>query len=136
VSSSPVITRIVPFIEGDGTGPDIWRASVRVLDAAAKKAYGGRRTLVWMESYAGEKSAKLLELTLDIGGEQRTVASGIAPTYTPEEMVGKIVIYLANLAPRKIRGGLSQGMILAAGDAQVRALSGLDRAAPPGTQVR
>jgi methionyl-tRNA synthetase len=79
---------------------------------------------------------KLLELTLDIGGEQRTVASGIAPTYAPEEMVGKIVIYLANLAPRKIRGVLSQGMILAAGDAQVLALSGLDRDAPPGTQVR
>ncbi len=79
---------------------------------------------------------KLLELTLDIGGEQRTVASGIAPTYTPEEMVGKIVIYLANLAPRKIRGVLSQGMILAAGDAQVLALSGLDRDAPPGTLVR
>jgi len=79
---------------------------------------------------------KLLELTLDIGGEQRTVASGIAPTYAPEEMVGKTVIYLANLAPRKIRGVLSQGMILAAGDAQVLALSGLDRDAPPGTLVR
>jgi methionyl-tRNA synthetase len=79
---------------------------------------------------------KLLELTLDIGGEQRTVASGIAPTYAPEEMVGKTVIYLANLAPRKIRGVLSQGMILAAGDAAVVALSSLDRDAPPGTLVR
>jgi methionyl-tRNA synthetase len=79
---------------------------------------------------------KLLELTLDIGGEQRTVASGIAPTYGPEEMVGKTVIYLANLAPRKIRGVLSQGMILAAGDAAVLALSGVDRDVPPGTQVR
>src|SRR3989454_570236 len=47
---------IIPFIEGDGTGPDIWRASVRVLDAAVKKAYGGKRTIAWMEVYAGEKS--------------------------------------------------------------------------------
>jgi isocitrate dehydrogenase len=47
---------IVPFIEGDGTGRDIWRASVRVLDAAVKSAYGGRRQIEWMEVYAGEKA--------------------------------------------------------------------------------
>ena len=49
---------IIPFIEGDGTGPDIWRASVRVLDAAVAKAYSGRRKIAWMEVYAGEKSYK------------------------------------------------------------------------------
>jgi isocitrate dehydrogenase len=47
---------VIPFIEGDGTGPDIWRASVRVLDAAVKKAYGDRRKLMWMEVLAGEKA--------------------------------------------------------------------------------
>ncbi len=47
---------IIPFIEGDGTGPDIWRASVRVLDAAVAKAYQGSRKISWMEVYAGEKS--------------------------------------------------------------------------------
>jgi isocitrate dehydrogenase len=47
---------IIPFIEGDGTGPDIWRASVRVLDAAVAKAYGGKRKIHWMEIYAGQKS--------------------------------------------------------------------------------
>jgi isocitrate dehydrogenase len=47
---------ILPFIEGDGTGPDIWRASVRVLDAAVQRAYGGRRKIQWMEVYAGQKS--------------------------------------------------------------------------------
>ena len=47
---------IVPFIEGDGTGPDIWRASVRVFDAAVEKAYGGERKIAWMEVFAGEKS--------------------------------------------------------------------------------
>jgi isocitrate dehydrogenase len=46
---------ILPFIEGDGTGRDIWRASVRVLDAAAQKAYAGQRKIAWMEVYAGEK---------------------------------------------------------------------------------
>jgi isocitrate dehydrogenase len=47
---------IIPFIEGDGTGRDIWRASVRVLDAAVKSAYGSRRRIEWMEVYAGEKA--------------------------------------------------------------------------------
>ncbi len=47
---------IIPFIEGDGTGRDIWRASVRVLDAAVAKAYGGKRAIRWMEVYAGQKS--------------------------------------------------------------------------------
>lgn len=47
---------IIPFIEGDGTGPDIWRASVRVLDAAVEKAYGGQRKIHWLEIYAGEKA--------------------------------------------------------------------------------
>lgn len=47
---------IIPFIEGDGTGPDIWKASQRVFDAAVKKAYGGKRSIVWFEVYAGEKA--------------------------------------------------------------------------------
>ena len=47
---------IIPFIEGDGIGPDVWRASVRVLDAAVNKAYGGKRRIHWMEVYAGEKA--------------------------------------------------------------------------------
>jgi isocitrate dehydrogenase len=49
---------IIPFIEGDGTGRDIWRASVRVLDAAVAKAYGGKRKIHWMEVFAGEKANK------------------------------------------------------------------------------
>ncbi len=47
---------IIPFIEGDGTGPDIWRASVRVLDAAVEKAYGGKKKIAWKEVLAGEKA--------------------------------------------------------------------------------
>jgi isocitrate dehydrogenase len=49
---------IIPFIEGDGTGADIWRASVRVMDAAVEKAYGGKKKIAWLEVYAGEKSFK------------------------------------------------------------------------------
>ena len=55
---------IIPFIEGDGTGADIWRASVRVFDAAVAKAYGGSRKIHWLEVYAGEKSNKLLSTWL------------------------------------------------------------------------
>ncbi|HRP07222.1 MAG TPA: NADP-dependent isocitrate dehydrogenase [Gemmatimonadales bacterium] len=47
---------VIPFIEGDGTGPDIWRASRQVLDAAVERAYGGRRRIAWFEVFAGEKS--------------------------------------------------------------------------------
>ena len=50
---------ILPFIEGDGTGPDIWRASQRVFDAAVEKAYGGKRKIAWMEVYAGGKALLL-----------------------------------------------------------------------------
>jgi methionyl-tRNA synthetase len=61
-----------------------------------------------------EKADKLLKLTLEVGTETRTVVSGIALHFTPEEVIGKSVLYLANLAPRKMRGIESQGMILMA----------------------
>jgi isocitrate dehydrogenase len=67
-SGTPIVRRngqlvvpddpIIPFIEGDGTGPDIWRASVRVLDAAVEKAYGGKKKIAWLEVLAGEKAFK------------------------------------------------------------------------------
>ena len=47
---------IIPFIEGDGTGRDIWKASQRVFDAAVEKAYGGKRAIQWFEAFAGEKA--------------------------------------------------------------------------------
>jgi isocitrate dehydrogenase len=70
---------IIPFIEGDGTGPDIWRASVRVMDAAVAKAYAGRRRIHWMEVYAGEKSNKLFN------------------TWLPEETVAACREYLVSI---------------------------------------
>ena len=77
---------IVPFIEGDGTGPDIWAASVRVLDAAVEKAYQGKRKIIWKEVYAGEKAFNktgkwLPEETLDILHEHLVGIKG--PLTTP-----------------------------------------------------
>jgi isocitrate dehydrogenase len=70
---------ILPFIEGDGTGPDIWRASVRVMDAAVTKAYGDERRIHWMEVYAGEKANRLLN------------------TWLPEETVAACREYLVSI---------------------------------------
>jgi len=67
---------IIPFIEGDGTGPDIWRASQFVLDGAVRKAYGSKRRIAWFEVLAGEKSKNLLN------------------TWLPEETVAAISKYL------------------------------------------
>jgi isocitrate dehydrogenase len=77
---------IIPFIEGDGTGPDIWRASVRVFDAAVQKAYGGTRSVAWHEVLAGEKSFKQLDTWLpdDTVDAFRTYYVGIkGPLTTP-----------------------------------------------------
>ncbi|HNX96574.1 MAG TPA: methionine--tRNA ligase [Candidatus Aminicenantes bacterium] len=63
-----------------------------------------------------EKADRLLKLTVDLGHETRTVVAGIAQYYTPEELVGKTIVIVANLKPAKLRGILSQGMILAASD--------------------
>lgn len=82
------------------------------------------------------KKDKLLKLAIDLGDEQRQVVAGIAAAYEPEQLVGRQVIFVANLKPAKIGGVLSEGMILAAGDQEILALSALDRACPPGTKVR
>ncbi len=70
---------IIPFIEGDGVGPDIWAASQMVFDAAVKKAYGGKRRIIWKEIYAGEK------------------ANGKFGTYLPDETIGAFKEYLVGI---------------------------------------
>jgi methionyl-tRNA synthetase len=83
------------------------------------------------------KAKKLLQLTVDVGeAAPRTVVAGIAEAYSPEQLVGKKVILVANLAPAVIRGIRSEGMILAAGDEAILGLSALDSDVPPGTRVR
>ena len=80
------------------------------------------RTATVLEAERVPKTDKLLKLTIDTGMDRRTIVSGIAEYYTPEEMVGKQICILANLAPRKIRGIESKGMILMArqGDGKMR----------------
>jgi methionyl-tRNA synthetase len=79
---------------------------------------------------------RLLKLTVDIGSEKREVVAGIAARYRPEQLVGRRVVFLANLKPTRIRGVRSEGMILAAGEAEVLALTALDADVPPGTKIR
>lgn len=81
------------------------------------------RTAVVTAAEKVEKTEKLLKLTVDLGGEQRTIVSGIAQHYTPENMLGRTVIVIANLKPAKIRGIESHGMLLAASDAERTQLS-------------
>ncbi len=91
---------------------------------------------------AVEGSTKLLRLTLDVGeGHTRNVFSGIASACTPEQLIGKLTVVVANLAPRKMKFGLSEGMVLAAGDADEKANPGLYLLEPlagaqPGMRVR
>lgn len=73
------------------------------------------RVALIAKAEAVPKANKLLKLTLDLGGETRTVFAGIKSAYTPEELEGKLTVMVANLAPRKMKFGLSEGMVLAAG---------------------
>jgi methionyl-tRNA synthetase len=83
-----------------------------------------------------EGSDKLLKLTLDVGDHQRSVFSGIKEAYNPEDLVGRLTVVVANLAPRKMRFGLSEGMVLAAGSGggDVFLLSA-DSGAQPGMDI-
>lgn len=78
---------------------------------------------------------KLLQLTLDIGGETRNVFSGIKSAYNPEDLEGRLTVMVANLAPRKMRFGVSEGMVLAAGDKDGIYLLEPDSGAQPGMRV-
>lgn len=80
-------------------------------------------------------SNKLLKLKVDLGAEQRQIVAGIGKSYSPDELAGKQVIVVANLAPRKIQGELSQGMILAAGAKKKLVLCGFDNPAPQGKPI-
>ncbi|MFB5284806.1 methionine--tRNA ligase [Peribacillus sp. Hz7] len=83
-----------------------------------------------------KKADKLLKLQLDLGYERRQVVSGIAQYYKPEELVGKKVICVTNLKPVKLRGELSQGMILAGSNEGVLSVATVDAALPNGSKVK
>ena len=88
-----------------------------------------------------EGADKLLKLTLDLGGSTKTVFAGIKPAYDPEQLKGRLTVVVANLAPRKMKFGLSEGMVLAASHADEKANPGLYVLEPwpgavPGLRVR
>ncbi len=82
------------------------------------------------------KSEKLLKLQVSLGSEQRQIVAGIGKKYEPDTLVGKTIIIVANLKPAKLMGIESQGMVLAAGDADVRGLATILEEVDPGTKVK
>lgn len=83
-----------------------------------------------------EKTDKLMKLEIEVSGEKRTIVSGIAQHYTPDELVGKSVVIVANLKPAKLRGIVSQGMILAASQDGVLEVLTVDKDLPGGARVK
>ncbi|OQW32106.1 MAG: methionine--tRNA ligase [Nitrospira sp. SG-bin2] len=82
------------------------------------------------------KSEKLLKLQVSLGTEQRQIVAGIGKKYEPESLVGKTIVIVANLKPAKLMGIESQGMVLAAGDSEVRGLATILEEVDPGTKVK
>jgi methionyl-tRNA synthetase len=82
------------------------------------------------------KSEKLLKLQVSLGTEQRQIVAGIGKKYEPEALVGKMIVIVANLKPAKLMGIESQGMVLAAGDSEVRGLATIVEEVEPGTKVK
>ncbi len=82
------------------------------------------------------KSEKLLKLQVSLGEEQRQIVAGIGKKYDPESLVGKTIVIVANLKPAKLMGIESQGMVLAAGDSEVRGLATIIEEVDPGTKVK
>ena len=82
------------------------------------------------------KSEKLLKLQVSLGTEQRQIVAGIGKKYEPDQLVGKTIVVVANLKPAKLMGIESQGMVLAAGDSEVRGLATILEEVEPGTKVK
>ena len=82
------------------------------------------------------KSEKLLKLQVSMGAEQRQIVAGIGKKYEPDSLIGKTIVIVANLKPAKLMGIESQGMVLAAGDSEVRGLATIMEEVDPGTKVK
>ena len=94
------------------------------------------RTARVLQAERVPKADKLLKLQVDLGHEQRQILAGIAQQFEPESLIGKTIIVVANLAPRKMRGLESQGMLLAASAESPIALVTVDADVPPGSIIR
>lgn len=131
VEAEPVAEKVLPGSEAlapEITIDDFTRIDLRIARIVECKAVEG--------------STKLLQLTLDVGeGRYRNVFSGIASAYKPEDLVGKLTVMVANLAPRKMKFGVSEGMVLAASDKDEKKNPGIYVLSPwpgatPGMRVR
>lgn len=114
-------------MEGDEQKQNIAYSDFEKLDLRVAKI---------MAAEAIETSEKLVKLSLDVGGESRQIIAGIKKYYSPEELVGKLIVIVANLEPRKLMGEESMGMLLAAGDNEHFALISPEREIDSGIQVR
>jgi methionyl-tRNA synthetase len=104
------------------------------VDGQALEAPLGAQDIA--EAVARQLRIRVVPEMVDLGGEQRTVFSGIRKSYAPEQMVGRQVLLIANLEPRKMRFGVSEGMVLcASGDGDPVFLLGPDAGALPGMKV-
>jgi methionyl-tRNA synthetase len=102
----PADTTAKPALKTDPIGPEIAYEDFAKLDL---------RLAEIVQAQPVEGADKLLKLRVDLGGETRTIFAGIKQAYTPEQLIGRLTIVVANLAPRKMRFGVSEGMVLAAG---------------------
>lgn len=89
-----------------------------------------------LEAEPHPNADRLLKLQIDLGSEQRQLVAGIASSYRPEDLVGRSIVVVANLKPARLRGELSQGMILAASEGEVISILVPDRPVSPGSVVR
>ena len=94
------------------------------------------KTAVVLSAERVPNSEKLIKLQVDLGSEQRQIVAGIGKKYEPDALLGKRIVIVANLQPRKLMGIESQGMVLAAGDANVEGLMTVLEEVAPGVKVK
>ncbi|MFT7674512.1 MAG: methionyl-tRNA synthetase [Gammaproteobacteria bacterium] len=149
----PLMTRIEPKLVDkivEASKEDV-KAEAKLINAPQDSSYEPVDTEIVYDDFAKldlrvakildakrvDKSDKLLQLTLDLGFETRNIFAGIAEAYNPQEIIGRNTVMIANLAPRKMRFGISEGMVLAAGPggSEIYLLNPEDRATP-GLRIR
>jgi methionine--tRNA ligase beta chain len=89
-----------------------------------------------IEAQRIKASDKLIKLQIDLGNEQRQIIAGIGKVYTPEELIGKLIVIVSNLEPKKLLGEESNGMLLAASNEEEISLLMPDKEIPPGSIVK
>lgn len=139
-AGEPLFPRIdLAALHEELAGGDPGAAPLEHKDEVEYDAFAALELRVALVTHAEPhpKADKLLVLTVQLGPESRTIVAGIRAHYAPDELVGKRVVIVANLKPARLRGVTSQGMLLAAEDADGRlALVSVEREIPPGAEVR